>query len=127
ASGTLVRFPDGSSSPGDSRGKRVRHLWQAPRLRPQRVPLAPADQPALEPEHPDRPDPGRRRDDQAPQRVHLVPQGRQGRPGLTPPPTTTTAVGVPAAVSPRLPSDLPLAHRKWSQPTGPVWYGLPST
>ena len=60
------------------RGCQLRRLRQGPRLRAQHLALARADEASLEPEHPARAG-RRRRRPETPQRVHLVPQGRQGR------------------------------------------------
>ncbi len=75
-----------SALPGgltDRRRAAVLRLVQGTGLRPQRVPLAPADQPPLEPEHPVGAYPGRWRHHQEVAGLHLVHQGRQGHPRLT--------------------------------------------
>src|SRR5215469_17885393 len=67
---------------GANRGFRLRRMRQEAGLRQQRVALAPPHPPPLEPEHPDR-SRYRVRHAQAPERLHLLHQGRKGLP-LTP-------------------------------------------
>src|SRR5665647_1116672 len=64
---------------GVSHGRRVRHLRQAPRFRPQRAVVEEEDQSSVEPEHPARTRRGERHPE-ASQRVHRLPEVRQGHP-----------------------------------------------
>ena len=68
-----------TTNQGETRGCHVRRLRQVTELRSQHFPLPPPHQAALEPEHPE----GTHRTERHPEaveRLHLLPQSRQGRP-----------------------------------------------
>src|SRR5690606_6169874 len=62
------------------RGCRVRRLWQGAGLRQVGLALSPTSQPPVEPEHPDRARARRHLPAEAPQRMHVLPEGGQGHP-----------------------------------------------